>query len=140
MTTHPQHNLRLTTVDEQDSIRIELHGDLDYDNADLLVQEAVARLAARPGLTDLHLRCADVEAVDSMGLCALLMIARRTAEAGVRLHLDERPARLERLLALTGTLGHLTAAPPPRPPAPPAPSSGTEGAGAPRPTGPASTT
>ncbi|MFC8700318.1 STAS domain-containing protein [Streptomyces parvus] len=117
MTTHPQH-LQLTTVDEQNSVRIELHGDLDHDNADLLVQEATDRLAARPALTDLHLRCARLGAVDSMGLSALLMIARRTAEAGVRLHLDDRPARLERLLSLTGTLGHLTAPPPTRPPAP----------------------
>ncbi|MEV5581266.1 STAS domain-containing protein [Streptomyces parvus] len=136
MTTHPQH-LRLTTVDEQNSVRIELHGDLDHDNADLLVQEATGRLAARPALTDLHLRCARLGAVDSMGLCALLMIARRTAEAGVRLHLDDRPARLERLLNLTGTLGHLTAPPPTRPPAPSATGART---GAAPPTGPTSTT
>ncbi|MGW6578234.1 STAS domain-containing protein [Streptomyces globisporus] len=136
MTTHP-HHLQLTTVDEQSSVRIELHGDLDYDNADLLVQEATARLAARPALTDLHLRCAELGAVDSMGLCALLMIARRATEAGVRLHLDDRPARLERLLSLTGTLGHLTAPPPTRPPAP---SATEESAGAARPPGPNSTT
>lgn len=136
MTTHP-HPLQLTAVDGEDSVRIELRGDLDYDNADLLVREAVARLAARPGLTDLHLKCAEIGAVDSMGLCALLTIARRTTEAGVRLHLDDRPARLERLLSLTGTLDHLTAPPPPRPPAFPAPE---EGAAAPRPTGADSTT
>ncbi|WP_426500285.1 STAS domain-containing protein [Streptomyces sp. D54] len=110
MTTHPDH-LQLTTVDAQDRVRIELHGDLDYDNADLLVQEALAQLAARPVLTDLHLGCAGLRAVDSTGLCALLMISRRTTEAGVRMHLDDRPARLDRLLALTGTLDHLTAPP-----------------------------
>ncbi|MER8199285.1 STAS domain-containing protein [Streptomyces microflavus] len=110
MTTHPHHP-RLTTVDAQDSVRIQLHGDLDHDNADLLVQEATARLAVRPALTDLHLHCADLGAVDSMGLCALLMIARRTAQAGVRLHLDDRPRKLDRLLDLTGTLDHLTAPP-----------------------------
>ncbi|MFJ2027646.1 STAS domain-containing protein [Streptomyces sp. NPDC087897] len=137
MTTHPEHHLRLTTVDEQDSVRIELHGDLDYDNADLLVQEATACLDARPALTDLHLRCADVGAVDSMGLCALLMIARRTGEAGVRLHLDDRPVRLERLLVITGTLAHLTAPPPPRPLAPPA---AEESTGTARPAGPDSIT
>ncbi|MET8707166.1 STAS domain-containing protein [Streptomyces californicus] len=137
MTTHPHHHLQLTTVDGEDSVRIELRGDLDYDNADLLVQEATDRLAARPALTDLHLLCADLGAVDSMGLCALLMIARRTAEAGVRLHLDDRPARLERLLTLTGTLGHLTAPPPPRSKTP---SAAEESAGAARPTGPDVTT
>ncbi|MFW3476851.1 STAS domain-containing protein [Streptomyces microflavus] len=108
MTTHP-HHLQLTTAETQDSVRIELYGDLDYDNADRLVQEATAQLAARPALTDLHLHCADLGMVDSMGLCALLMIGRRTAAAGVLLHLDDRPAQLDRLLDLTGTLDHLTA-------------------------------
>lgn len=111
MTTHP-HQMRLTTFDTQDSVRIEVHGDLDYDYADLLVAEVTAQLTARPGLTDLHLHCAELGAVDSMGLCALLMVSRRTSAAGVRLHLDERPAKLDRLLDLTGTLEHLTAPPP----------------------------
>lgn len=111
MTTHP-HQLRLTTLDTQDSVRIELHGDLDHDSADHLVDEVTAQLSARPGRTDLHLHCAELGTVDSMGLCALLMISRRTAAAGVRLHLDERPAKLDRLLDLTGTLDHLTAPPP----------------------------
>ncbi|MER5967809.1 STAS domain-containing protein [Streptomyces sp. NPDC002057] len=107
MTTHP-HYLRLTTVGIQDSVRIEVHGDLDYDSADLLLEEATAQLAARPALTDLHLHCAGLGAVDSMGLSALLMIGRRTTVAGVRLHLDDRPANLDRLLELTGTLDYLT--------------------------------
>ncbi|MBT1100004.1 MULTISPECIES: STAS domain-containing protein [Streptomyces] len=111
MTTHP-HQLRVTTLETQDSVRVEVHGDLDYDNADLLVHEVTAQLTARPGLTDLHLHCAEIGAVDSMGLCALLMISRHTAAAGVRLHLDERSAKLDRLLDLTGTLDHLTAPPP----------------------------
>ncbi|MFE5144561.1 STAS domain-containing protein [Streptomyces fagopyri] len=108
MTTHP-HHLRLNTVDSQDSVRIEVHGDLDYDSADLLVEEVTARLAARPALRHLHLHCADLGGIDSMGLSALLMIGRRTTVAGVRLHLDDRPANLNRLLELTGTLDYLTA-------------------------------
>ncbi|MEV7406142.1 hypothetical protein AB0N93_37990 [Streptomyces sp. NPDC091267] len=36
------------------------------------------------------------------------MIARRTTAAGVRLHLDDRTARLGRPLAVTGTLEHVT--------------------------------
>ncbi|MEU0306522.1 STAS domain-containing protein [Streptomyces cyaneofuscatus] len=111
MTTHP-HQMCLTTLDTQDSVRIEVHGDLDYDSADILVNEVTAQLTDRPGLTDLHLHCAELGAVDSMGLCALLMIGRRAAEAGVRLHLDARSAKLDRLLDLTGTLDHLTAPPP----------------------------
>ncbi|WP_334664591.1 STAS domain-containing protein [Streptomyces cyaneofuscatus] len=111
MTTHP-HQMCLTTLDTQDSVRIEVHGDLDYDSADILVNEVTAQLTDRPGLTDLHLHCAELGAADSMGLCALLMIGRRAAEAGVRLHLDARSAKLDRLLDLTGTLDHLTAPPP----------------------------
>ncbi|MFF3176933.1 STAS domain-containing protein [Streptomyces sp. NPDC057900] len=110
MTTNP-HHLRLTAIDTEDSVRIEADGDLDYDSAGLLLDEVTAQLAARPALTDLHLHCADLGTVDSMGLSALLMIARRTAQAGVRLHLDDRPPRLDRLLRLTGTLDHLTAQP-----------------------------
>lgn len=107
MTTHP-HHLQPTTVDTQGSLRIEVHGDLDYTGGDLLVEEVTAQLSARPALTELHLHCANLGAVDSMGLSALLMIGRRTTAAGVRLHLDDRPAKLDRLLMLTGTLDHLT--------------------------------
>ncbi|MEH0400752.1 STAS domain-containing protein [[Kitasatospora] papulosa] len=106
--TTPPHHLRLTTVDIHNSVRIKAHGDLDCDSADLFVKEATAQLAARPALSDLHLDCASLGAVDSMGLSALLMIGRRTAAAGVRLHLDDRSANLDRLLELTDTLGHLT--------------------------------
>ncbi|MFF4138888.1 STAS domain-containing protein [Streptomyces mirabilis] len=108
MTAHP-HHLRLTTADIQDSVRIEVHGDLDYNSADLLVEEVTTRLSGRPALTDLHLHCAGLGAIDSIGLSALLMIGRRTTVAGVRLHLDDRPANLDRLLELTGTLDYLTA-------------------------------
>ncbi|MER6639023.1 STAS domain-containing protein [Streptomyces microflavus] len=110
MTTRP-HQLRLTTVDAQDSVHIEVHGDLDYDNADLLVTEVTTQLTTRPDITDLYLHCAGLGAVDSMGLSALLMIGRRTYEAGTRLHLDERPSKLDRLLGLTGTFDYLTSPP-----------------------------
>lgn len=113
MTTVPSDHLRLTTVDAQDRVRIELHGDLEYTNADLLLDEATAQLAARPDLKDLHLHCGGLGVVDSMGLSILLMIARRTSAAGVRLHLDDRTDRLQRLLTLTGTLEYLTSSPAP---------------------------
>lgn len=52
--------------------------------------------------------------VDSMGLAALLMV-RRVADAHrVALRLDNRPLCVDRLLQLTGTLDHLTAARVPR--------------------------
>ncbi|WP_328471531.1 STAS domain-containing protein [Streptomyces sp. NBC_00448] len=109
MTMTPPAHLRLTTVDTEDTVRIELHGDLDYDNADRLVAAVTAKLAEHPHLDDLHLHCAELGTVDTMGLSALLMIRRRTGEAGVRLHLDERGTGLDRLLDITGTLEHLTA-------------------------------
>ncbi|MFC8760289.1 STAS domain-containing protein [Streptomyces sp. NPDC057193] len=101
-TSHPDH-LRLTTVDAEDRVRIELHGDLDFDNADLLLSEVTALVSGRPHLNDLHLHFGGVGMVDSMGLSVLLMIGRRTAEAGVRLHLEDRPTALDRLLDRTGT-------------------------------------
>ncbi|MGY5036621.1 STAS domain-containing protein [Streptomyces sp. 900116325] len=112
MTTPPPDGLRLTTVDTEDRVRIELDGDLDHYTADLLVNEATAQLSARPGLRNLHLHCGGLGVIDSTGLSALLMINRRTAAVGVRLHLEDRPANLDRLLHLTGTLDHLTAPPP----------------------------
>ncbi|MFD0052472.1 STAS domain-containing protein [Streptomyces sp. NPDC127168] len=137
MTAIPPDHLRLVTVDTQNEIRIEVHGDLDYDNADLLLDEATAQLAARPGLEDLHLHCGGLRMVDSMGLSVLLMIGRRTTQAGVRLHLDDRPAQLDRLLDLTGTLDHLTASVLARPPRSVA---GEDDGLAARPTGPDGTT
>ncbi|MFF3747064.1 STAS domain-containing protein [Streptomyces kronopolitis] len=109
MTTHPRHHLQLITVEAQDDIRMEMHGDLDHISADVVVEEVTAQLAGRPALTDLHLDCADLGTVDSIGLSALLMVGRRTTAAGVHLHLDNRPAALDRLLDLTGTLEYLTA-------------------------------
>ncbi|MFF5785640.1 STAS domain-containing protein [Streptomyces sp. NPDC012693] len=107
-TSHPDH-LRLTTVDAEDRVRIELHGDLDFDNADLLLSEVTALVSGRPHLNDLHLHFGGVGMVDSMGLSVLLMIGRRTAAAGVRLHLEDRPTALDRLLHRTGTSVYFTA-------------------------------
>jgi len=107
--TIPPHALHLNTVETEHTVRIEITGDLDYDTADLLLEKATAQLSARPGLKDLHLHCAGIGIVDSMGLSILLMIGRRTAAARVRLHLDDRPVQLDRLLSLTGTLEYFTA-------------------------------
>ncbi|GGX85155.1 STAS domain-containing protein [Streptomyces fructofermentans] len=92
---------------------VRVAGDLDYETCDELVDTVVARLTGCSDLdgppSDLRLNFAELHSVDSMGLSALLMIRRRTDRAGVRLHLDERPGVLERLLDMTGTLGYLTA-------------------------------
>ncbi|MGW1143592.1 STAS domain-containing protein [Streptomyces sp. NPDC002454] len=104
--------LCLTTIDTADTVRMEITGDLDYDTADLLLDEVTRELSARPGLKELHLHCAAIGAVDSMGLSILLMIGRQAAAAGVLLHLDDRPATLNRLLDITGTLDYFTVTPP----------------------------
>ncbi|MYS39498.1 anti-anti-sigma factor [Streptomyces sp. KhCrAH-43] len=107
MTSHPDH-LHLTTTDFRDSVLVEIHGDLDYAGADRLVAEVASRLSEGTAPSELRLRCAHLGAVDSMGISALLMIRRLTTAAGVRLHLDDRPDKLERLLDLTGIRDHLT--------------------------------
>ncbi|MEU6123176.1 STAS domain-containing protein [Streptomyces sp. NPDC047123] len=109
--TTPNSHLCLTTVDAEDTVRIKIEGDLDYDTADLLLQAVTAQLAERPELAHLHLHFAGLGSIDSMGLSVLLMIGRRTTAAHVRLHLDDRPANLDRLLDITGTGDYLTGAP-----------------------------
>ncbi|MCX4776155.1 STAS domain-containing protein [Streptomyces sp. NBC_01264] len=100
--------LRLTRTDTAGAVRIELHGDFDYQDADRLLDAVSAVLACPGGLRDLHVDCTDMTRVDSTGLAVLLMIRRRTDAAGVRLHLDGRPVELERILQVTGTLNHFT--------------------------------
>ncbi|MER6462742.1 STAS domain-containing protein [Streptomyces sp. NPDC048409] len=107
----PSDHLRLTTVDADDRVRIEIHGDLDYENAYLLQDEVAVRLTGRVGVRHLDIHCAGLGTIDSTGLSVLLMIHRRTTAAGVCLHLEDRPANLERLLDITGTLDLLTAPP-----------------------------
>ncbi|MFG3280470.1 STAS domain-containing protein [Streptomyces sp. NPDC048111] len=111
MSNQPSSHLRLTAVDTATAVRIELDGDLDYDNGDVLLDAVTDKLAAQPGLRDLTLGCAGLGAIDSTGLATLLMIRRRTDAAGVLLHLEDRTAPLDRLLTLTDTLDHLTASP-----------------------------
>ncbi|MGW6824251.1 STAS domain-containing protein [Streptomyces sp. NPDC055005] len=100
--------LRLTRTDADDSVRIELHGDFDYQDADALL-DVVGQLLAEQGAPgDLHVDCEGVASVDSSGLSVLLMVRRLTDAAGVRLHLDNRPLTLDRMLKITGTVIHLT--------------------------------
>ncbi|MFE9808928.1 hypothetical protein [Streptomyces sp. NPDC005548] len=72
-------------------------------------QNLAVRHTAERRLLDPRLVFAGLSGIDSMGLSVPLMIRRRTDAARVRLHLDERPPQLERLLEITGTLDHLTA-------------------------------
>ncbi|CAM5674626.1 hypothetical protein SAVIM338S_07132 [Streptomyces avidinii] len=99
--------LRLTHEDAADAVRIELHGDFDHYSADALLDLATDVLASG-GPRDLHVDCAGLAAIDSSGLSVLLMLRRHTDTAGVSLRLDNRPTVLDRMLTVTGTLGHLT--------------------------------
>ncbi len=97
-----------TGTDTDTTVRIELHGDFDHQSADTLL-DAVTEALAEPGRThDLHVNCEGVATVDSSGLSVLLMVRRRTDAAGVRLHLHNRPAKLDRMLQVTGTWDHFT--------------------------------
>lgn len=108
MTPMDPHHLRLTAWDGPGAVHVELSGDLDHDSADRLLDLVTERLAD-PAVRDLHLDCARLGTIDSLGLSILIMVRRCTAAGGVRLHLDGRTAGLNRLLETTGTLVHLTA-------------------------------
>ncbi|MBY8885390.1 STAS domain-containing protein [Streptomyces sp. PTM05] len=86
---------------------LHVHGDLDYETCDELLDTATRHL---PGCRELRLDCAELAFCDSMGLSCLLLLHRRAAADGTRLHLDNRSDAFDRLLRLTGVLGHLTAA------------------------------
>ncbi|WP_329129733.1 STAS domain-containing protein [Streptomyces sp. NBC_01476] len=112
MSTLPETPLILTTVVvDAATARTVIDGDLDFDTAGELVTAVEDGLAAQPGLRDLHLDCGRLGVCDSVGLSVLLTVHRRTSAAGVRLHLDDRPPALDRLLEVTGTLEFLTADP-----------------------------
>lgn len=96
---------------EEGTATVGMTGDLDHATADRLLAEVTAE-AAVPGTERIVLDCAELVFCDSHGLAVLLMIRRRTTAAGVDLALDDRPARLDRLLAITGTAELLTGAVP----------------------------
>ncbi|WP_067802577.1 STAS domain-containing protein [Actinomadura formosensis] len=98
----------VVTASTAHSLRMEIHGELDFDTADTLVATAGAELDDHRDLHDLDLDCSGLSMCDSAGLAALLMIRRRTAATGVRLRLTGRRPQLDRLLRITGTLHHLT--------------------------------
>ncbi|MET4921729.1 STAS domain-containing protein [Streptomyces sp. PSRA5] len=109
MTTIPPAGLLLTvSLTNEHTVCVGIEGDLDYDSSQQLLDETCGQLARRTGTRHLRLDCSRLATCDSMGLATLLAIHRATSAAGVRLHLDGRPASLDRILRLTGTLSHLT--------------------------------
>ncbi|MFP8882942.1 MULTISPECIES: STAS domain-containing protein [Streptomyces] len=96
--------------------RLRVTGDLDHETTGELVGAVRLHLGARPAPDDLHLDFAALSTCDSTGLSGLLLVHRLAGARGTRLHLDNRPPFLERLLDITGTLEYLTAPPGEEPP------------------------
>ncbi|NUV41111.1 STAS domain-containing protein [Streptomyces sp. KAI-26] len=108
MTALPSPLLTVTAEEGPGWVRLRLTGDLDYDTSSELVARAMEQLAARPGLDELYLDCAGLEMCDSMGVSALLQVHRDTAARRVRLHVEEAPPFLDRIMRITG-IDHLFA-------------------------------
>lgn len=103
-------NLTLTIDTANRSARAHVAGDLDYVTTRDVVETVSRLLVEQPELRQLRLDCSGLTFCDSAGLSGLLQIHGRASRAGVQLHLDDRPPHLERILQVTGTLEHLTAA------------------------------
>jgi anti-anti-sigma factor len=97
-------SLTLTTAPGSASVRV--RGDLDYETIDELVDTTSQLLSQQAGLTDLHLDFGGLTFLDSAALSGLLLLHRRTSQAGVILHLDNRPSFVDRVLHVTGVVGH----------------------------------
>ncbi|MGV9992778.1 STAS domain-containing protein [Streptomyces sp. NPDC003374] len=114
-TVPPPSPFSLSVENRPHAVVVRVRGDLDYETQGKLVETVEALMARRPAarhpVAELRLDFSDLTGVDSSGLSALLRIRRRTHAADVALHLDQRPAALERLLEMTGTLELFTAAP-----------------------------
>jgi anti-anti-sigma factor len=98
------YSLTITTSAQSTSVRIT--GDLDYETADDLVEVASQLVAQQNPMSDLHLDFTELTFLDSAALSGLLLLHRRTSEAGVALHLDHRPPFLDRVLQVTGLFDH----------------------------------
>ncbi|MFD7659413.1 STAS domain-containing protein [Actinosynnema sp. NPDC059797] len=104
---NPPRTLTCTTVVDGHTARVTVSGDLTYDTGDRLPAVVAGLLAGHP-VRRLHLDLAGLGFCDSSGLGALLTVLRATTAADVELHLDNRPATLDRLLRRTRTYDHLT--------------------------------
>jgi anti-anti-sigma factor len=103
-------NFSVTIAKTGRSACVRVTGDLDYESADEVVEAASELLAQQVDLIDLHLDFSGLTFLDSAALSGLLLLHRRTTQSGVQLHLDHRPAFLDRVLQVTGLHGHFAAA------------------------------
>ncbi|OBH15920.1 MULTISPECIES: STAS domain-containing protein [unclassified Mycobacterium] len=104
-------NLSLDVTVTGRSACVRVSGDLVYETVDAMVDAADRLLSAVPSPAHLHLDLSGLAFCDSAGLSGLLLVHRRSCQAGVQLHLDQRPRFLDRILDLTGTFEHLVTAP-----------------------------
>ena len=58
-------------------------------------------------MCDVHLDFSELMFLDSAALSRLLMLERRTSQAGVALQIDHRPQFLDHVLQVTGLFEHL---------------------------------
>ena len=98
------YHLTITTAPRMATVGIT--GDLDYETADDLVEVASKLISADNSVRDLHLDFSTTAFLDSAALSALLLLHRRTTQAGIVLHLDHRPPFLDRVLQVTGLFDH----------------------------------
>lgn len=92
------------------TVEVSLAGDLVYDTGDHVVDWASTHLAGHPGTRVVQLDCRNLGFCDSYGLSVLLMTRRVVHAAGAHLQIANMPPQLVRVLTITGTLDHLTAA------------------------------
>ncbi|WP_051765126.1 STAS domain-containing protein [Saccharothrix syringae] len=104
--TAPEHLTCTVVLVDDRTARVLVSGDLVHGNGDVL-RDAISDLLAEHRPAHLHLDFTDLSLCDSTGLSVLLG-ARRAADAvGAALHLEHRPAWLDRVLRRTGTFHHL---------------------------------
>ncbi|BBX61919.1 anti-sigma factor antagonist [Mycobacterium saskatchewanense] len=99
--------LTMTAATTPRSASLHLAGELDYQSTGGFIDTVDALIGRRPAPEDLHLDLSELTFCDSAGLSGLLLVHRRTSQAGVRLHLEHRPRFLDRILDITGTFEHL---------------------------------
>ena len=104
-------NLSLNVAVTGRSACVQVSGDLVYETVDAMVDAAGRLLSAVPAPAHLHLDLSQLAFCDSAGLSGLLLVHRRSCQAGAQLHLDHRPRFLDRILDLTGTFEHLVTTP-----------------------------
>jgi anti-anti-sigma factor len=92
----------LTIISAARSNSVRVAGDLDYETTDDFVDVASQLIAQQNTMSDLHLDFSELTFLDSAALSGLVLVHRRASQAGVALHLDHRPAFLDRVLQVTG--------------------------------------